>query len=213
MLADQEELLGSPRDWVDRVANGDVTYLYDGEPQWNSVWHQRFWNKKIAHVLTFPPTRVPGPMPQQAHAPSADGLVAIRDPYAVATDRYTFFGVPVAHHARGGDLETMTLWRLTSPARLSTVTTGFLPNGDLVGPGTLTAYACAGGSLELTLLPKATTVVRVTLDGAQVLRRNIGGLESWHGTVAVPASHTGTCHFTIRGGALLGSTVVAFLRQ
>jgi hypothetical protein len=130
----------------------------------------------------------------------------------VATDRYTFFGVTVAHHARGGDLEPMTLWRLASPARLSTVTTGFLPNGDLVGTGTLTAYGCAGGTLDLTLLPKATRVVRVTLDGAQVLRRNIGGLESWRGAITVPASHAGTCHFTIRGGSLLGSTVVAFRR-
>jgi hypothetical protein len=213
VTADQAELLGSPRDWVDRAAKGNVTYLYDGEPQWNSVWHQRFWNDKIAHVLTFPPTRVPGPMPQQAHAPSADGLVAIRDRYAVATDRYTFFGAPVAHHARGVDLEPMTLWRLASPARLSTVTTGFLPNGDLVGTGTLTAFACAGGTLELTLLPKSTDVVTVRLDGAQILRRNIGGLESWHGAIAVPASHAGSCHFAIRGGALLGSTVVAFQRR
>jgi hypothetical protein len=210
--ADEQALLGSPRDWVDRAIDSDATYLYDGEPEWNSVWQQRFWNKRLAHVLTFPPTRVPGPMVQQAHAPTPSGLVAIRDRYAVATDRYTFFGTPVAHHARGVDLEPLTLWRLAAPARLSTVTTGFLPNGDLVGPGTVTAYSCAGGNLELTLLPKDTDVVTVTLDGAQVLRRGIAGLRSWHGAIPVPASHKRTCHFTIKGGPLLGSTVVAFQR-
>jgi hypothetical protein len=210
--ADEQALLGSPRDWVDRAIDSDATYLYDGEPEWNSVWQQRFWNKRLVHVLTFPPTRVPGPMVQQAHAPTASGLVAIHDRYAAATDRYTFFGTPVAHHARGVDLEPLTLWRLAAPARLSTVTTGFLPNGDLVGPGTVTAYSCAGGNLELTLLPKDTDVVTVTLDGAQVLRRGIAGLRSWHGAIPVPASHKRTCHFTIKGGPLLGSTVVAFQR-
>jgi hypothetical protein len=210
--ADEQALLGSPRDWVDRAIDSDATYLYDGEPEWNSVWQQRFWNKRLAHVLTFPPTRVPGPMVQEAHAPTASGYVAIRDRYAVATDRYTFFGRPVAHHARGVDLEPLTLWRLAAPARLSTVTTGFLPNGDLVGPGTVTVYSCAGGNLELTLLPKDTDVVTVTLDGAHVLRQGIAGLRSWHGAIPVPASHTRTCHFTIEGGPLLGSTVVAFQR-
>jgi hypothetical protein len=210
--ADQRALLGSPRDWVDRAADGNATYLYDGEPEWNSVWQQRFWNDRIAHVLTFPPTRVPGPMPQQARPPTRTGLLAIADRYVVATDRYTFFGTAVAHHARGVDLEPLTLWRLTPPARLSTATTGFLPNGDLVGPGTISAYACAGGTLELTLIPKATDVVSVLLDGRPVLRRRIGGLRSWHGSIPVPRSHARTCHFTIRGGPLLGSTVVAFQR-
>jgi hypothetical protein len=210
-LADQEQLLGSPRNWVDRAVAGNATFLYDGEPEWNSVWQQRFWNRRIAHVLTFPPTSVPGPMPQEAHAPTIAGLVAIADRYVVATDRYTFFGTPVAQHARGADLEGLTAWRLSLPPRLSTVTTGFLPNGDLVGRGTITVYDCAGGRLELTLLPKETNVVRVTLDGMQVLRRRIGGL-SWHGVVPVPASHASTCHFSIRGGPLLGSTVIAFER-
>jgi hypothetical protein len=150
-------------------------------------------------------------MPQEAHAPTVAGLVAIADRYVVATDRYTFFGKPVAQHVRGADLESLTAWRLSLPPRLSTVTTGFLPNGDLVGRGTVTVYDCAGGKLELTLLPKETNVVRVTLDGMQVLRRRIGGL-SWHGVVPVPASHASTCHFSIRGGPLLGSTVIAFER-
>ena len=210
--ADQQELLGSPRNWVDRVARSNVTYLYDGEPEWNSVWQQRFWNERITHVLTFPPARVPGPMPQQSRAPTADGFVAITDRYVVATDRFTYFGTPVAHHTRGVDLEALTLWRLRAPAQLSMVTTGVLPNGDLTGPAGITVYACAGGSLELTLIPKATDVVRISLDGKPVLRQRIAGLPSWHETIPVPASHKSTCRFTIEGGPLLGSTVLAFER-
>jgi hypothetical protein len=210
--SDQQELLGSPRDWVDRTASGDVTYLYDGERSWNSVWQQRFWNHTIAHVLTFPPTRVPGPMPQVTRAPSPNGRIATRDRYVIASDHFTFVGTPVARHRRGVNLEGLTLWRLTGRPTLSMVTAGIQPNGDMIGPARLVVYGCGGGRLHLTLLPKATNVVTVSLDGERVLRQRIGGRESWNGWIPVPASHAGVCKFTIRGGLLLGSTVRTFER-
>jgi hypothetical protein len=212
---DEGYLLGSPRNWVDRSVKADVTYLYDGEPEWNSVWMQRFWNARIEHVLSLPPARVPGPMPQTRRAPSPDGRIAVTDRYLVAADRFAFDGTPVAHHLRGRDLEPLTLWRLDSPARLSMITTGFEPNGDIVAPGhgTIVVYGCAGGRLNLTLLPKATNVVTVRLDGRLVLRRRIGGLDSWQGYVPVPRAHRDVCRFTVHGGALLGSTVRIFERS
>lgn len=212
---DDAWLLGTPRDWVDRSVHADVTYLYDGEAEWNSVWMQRFWNTRIAHVLSLPPARVPGPMPQTRRAPTPDGRLAVTDRYLVAANRFSFDGTPIAQHQRGPDLETLTLWRLDGPARLTTITTGFEPNGDIVAPdhGTIVAYGCAGGRLELTLLPKATSELTVRLDGKVVLRRNIGGLDSWHGYVPVPRTHRGVCRFTIHGGALLGSTVRTFERR
>jgi hypothetical protein len=208
--ADQHELLGSPRNWVDRAAKGDVTYLYDGESLWNSVWQQRFWNNRIAHVLSIAPARVPGPMPQQVHALRPDGRLAVRDRYLIASDRFAFVGTPVAHHTRGINLEALTLWQLTGQPRLATITTGVQPNGDITAAAKITAYGCAGGRLKLTLLPKATNVVSVSLDGKPVLRRRIAGLPSWRGSIPVPRSHRGLCRFTIRGGALLGSTVRIF---
>ncbi|MFL5954073.1 MAG: hypothetical protein ACJ76I_08205 [Gaiellaceae bacterium] len=210
--ADDARLVGSPRDWVDRAVHANVTYVYDGDPEWNSVWQQRFWDRRIAHVLSLPPARVPGPMTQTTRAPTASGGLAIRDGYAVAADRLTFFGTPVAHHTRGIDLATLTLWRLDGPPRLSTITRGIQPNGDMIGPADLVAYRCAGGRLELTLLPKATDDVTVLLDGKRVLRHHIAGLLSWHASVQVPRSHRGRCRFTIRGGLLLGSTVRSFER-
>jgi hypothetical protein len=209
---DQRNLLGSPRDWVDRAATSGVTYFYDGEPTWNSVWLQRFWNNRIVHVLSLPPARVPGPMPQQEAGPTPDGHEPIQDRYVVANDRFTFFGTPVAHHARGPDLQPLTLWHLTGRPRISTITTFIQPNGDIVVEGAILVFGCAGGTLDLTLIPKKTDVVTVSLGGRQVLKRRITGMPSWHGSIRVPASHTKSCLFTIDGGALLGSTVRAFER-
>jgi hypothetical protein len=209
---DQQELLGSPRDWVDRAATGNVTFFYDGEPTWNSVWQQRFWNRRIVHVLNLPPAHVPGPMPQRAAPLAPDGRVAIQDPYAVASDRLSFFGDPVAHQARGLDLPPLTLWRLTRHPRVSTISTGILPNGDIVTQGSILVFGCAGGTLDLTLLPKATDVVTVLLGPKEVLRRRIAGMPSVQLSIPVPSSHTTSCLFTIRGGDLLGSTVRTFAR-
>jgi hypothetical protein len=212
---DEAWLLGTPRNWVDRSVKSDVTYVYDGEAEWNSVWMQRFWNERIAHVLSLPPARVPGPMPQTRRAPAPDGRLAVTDHYIIAANRFSFDGTPVAQHQRGPDLEPLTLWRLDGPARLSMITTGFEPNGDIVAPdhGTIVAYGCAGGRLELTLLPKAATELTVRLDGKIALRQNIGGLDSWHGYVPVPRAHRDVCRFTIYGGTLLGSTVRNFERR
>jgi dolichyl-phosphate-mannose-protein mannosyltransferase len=210
--ADQAELVGSPRDWIDTAASGPVTYLYDGEYAWNSVWQQRFWNDRIEHVLSLPPARVPGPIRQVRRAPTPDGRLATTDPYIVAADRFGFVGTPVAHHARGLDLEGLTLWRLTGHPTLAMITTGVLPNGDMIAPARIVVYGCAGGALHLTLLPKATKVLTVTLDGRVALRRNIAGRLSWTGSIPVPARHRGLCRFGIKGGLLLGSTVRTFER-
>lgn len=213
--ADDERLLGTPRDWVDDSVKANVTYLYDGEPEWNSVWQQRFWNDRIAHVLSLPPARVPGPMTQTRRAPTPSGLLAVHDRYLIAADRFSFDGTPVAHHLRGADLEPLTLWHLRDPPRLTMISGGFLPNGDLVAPtyGTIVAYDCPGGRLDLTLLPKATHVVTVRLDGRVVMRQRIAGLGSWHGYVPVPRTHRDVCRFTIHGATLLGSTVRTFERR
>jgi Dolichyl-phosphate-mannose-protein mannosyltransferase len=208
--SDQATLLGSPRDWVDRVASGPVTYLYDGEPHWNSVWQQRFWNHRITHVLSLPPARVPGPMQQVRRGPTSAGRLATSDRYVVAADRFGFMGTPLAHHPRGSELDALTLWQLEGPPRLSWITTGVLPNGDMTGPAEITVYRCAGGTLHLTLVPKATKVVTISLDGRLVLQRDIAGRLSWTGSIPVPSGHRGICRFRIRGGLLLGSTGLTF---
>jgi hypothetical protein len=209
---DQQQLLGTPRDWIDRAVHDDVTYLYDGERTWNSVWQQRFWNDRITHVLSLAPARVPGPMDQVVHPIAPTGRLPISDWYVVAPDRFGFAGTPIAGHSRGPDLPSLTLWRVDRPVMLSMVATGFQPNGDILGRGTIDAYSCAGGTFGLTVLPKSTDVVTILLDGKVALRQRIAGLPSANLSVQVPASHRGVCHFTIDGGPLLGTTIRSFDR-
>jgi hypothetical protein len=78
----------------------------------------------------------------------------------------------------------------------------------------VTVYDCTGGRLELTLLPKATDVLRIRLNGRLVLHARIGGLPSWHGSLRVPRSaRPRICTFTIDPEPLLGSTVIQFVRD
>ena len=210
--AAQANIVGSPPDWIDRATSSPVSYVYNGEVYWNTVWQERFWNTRIHNVLALWPSAVPGPMTQTQVTPPASGLLPTTDHYIVASDVNEFFGTPVAHIAETGlDVAGLTLWHLAGPARLSLVTNNIQANGDIYLPASVTVYDCRGGALHLTLLPKATRVVRVTLNGKLVLRQSIAGLKFWNGTVSAPPSaEPRKCVFTITGQTLLGSTVVAF---
>jgi hypothetical protein len=210
----QAKIVGPSPDWIDRAGSGPVTYVYANEAYWNTVWFEQFWNRRIKHVVALAPSRVPGPMLQRQVSPGSDGRLAVLDRYIVASDRLTFFGSPIAHLAQSGlDVSGLTLWELDGQARLSTVEHNVLPNGDMVGPATVDVYDCRTGSLDLTLLPKATNDLTISFDGLPVRHVRIGGLQVWHGSIPAPPSSTPRlCRFTIAGGTLLGSTRIAFVR-
>jgi hypothetical protein len=212
--ADRANIVGPTPNWVDRAAGGAVTYVYAGEAYWNSVWLERFWNRDVEHVVTLAPSTVPGPMAQRQAGVPVDGRLPVDDHYVLAANELTFVGSPVAQLAQTGlDVSGLTLWELNEPARLSTVTHNVLPNGDMVRPATVDVYDCRSGSLDLTLLPKATQTLTVLLDGRPVLHADIGGQAVWHGSIPVPKSPTAArCRFTIEGGTLLGSTRIGFVR-
>jgi hypothetical protein len=214
VVNDAQGVLGPDRGWIDQTARGEVAYLYDGEEFWNVVWQERFWNPRIDQVYSIRPTSVAGPMPQTPVSVGPSGRLPLHERYVVASDRHTFVGTPLAHLAQQGlDVSGLTLWQLDGTPRLSTIEAGIKPNGDLYGPATVTVYDCRRGQLMLTLLPKATKVLRILLNGRLVLRRTIGGLSVWQGSVPVaPTRHGGRCTFTIVGQQLLGSTRIAFLR-
>jgi hypothetical protein len=211
----QAAVVGPTPNWIDRAVDGDVTYLYGGEPSWNTVWQERFWNRRIDRVLTVRPNRVPGPLEQTSVTVPVNGRLPSSDPYVVAPDRLTFFGARVAHLTQTDlDISGLTLWRVAHPLRLSTATAGVQANGDMSRPAVVTVYDCTGGHLELTLLPKATDVLRILLNGRLVLQARIGGRPSWHGSVPVPRStRPGICTFTVEPDPLLGSTVIDFVRD
>ncbi|HKU59248.1 MAG TPA: glycosyltransferase family 39 protein [Gaiellaceae bacterium] len=214
VAANQRNIVGTPANWIDRAADGPVTYIYDGEQYWNSVWEERVWNSKLTRVVSIAPSSVPGPIPQSKASPAADGSLPIQTRWVVATDRLTFIGTRVAHLTQTGlDVSGLTLWHLAGPPRLATVETGVLPNGDMVGQAQVDVYGCQHGELQLTLLPKETSVLRVLFDGLPVLRADISGRDSWSGSVrARPESQPVQCRYTILGGPLLGSTRIAFAR-
>jgi len=63
------------------------------------------------------------------------------------------------------------------------------------------------------LLPKATSTLRVLLNGQVALDEPMTG-DAWNATVVVPPSHhSGICTFTIVPQSLLGSTKIAFVRR
>lgn len=209
----QSTLVGTPANWVDRAIHEPAAYVFSGTA-WPVVWQQRFWNRRITKVVSLVPSVVPGPMTQTPATVFPDGVLPIRERYVVASARDSFVGQLVARQSLGPTSFGLGLWRLDGPARLSTVTAGIKPNGDIIGSAQVTVYNCGGGVLSLTLLPKETRPLEVDLDGTPVLRRTIGGLPSWYGTITVPRSAHGArlCVFTLRGGPLLGSTVIDFAR-
>jgi hypothetical protein len=213
--ATQANIVGSPANWIDRATASPVTYVYNGEVYWNTVWEERFWNTRINDLLTLWPSAVPGPIPQTQVTVPVTGLLPTTNHYIVASDQSEFFGTPVGHIAETGlDVAGLTLWRLDGPARLSLVTSNIQPNGDMTVPASVTVYDCRGGDLHLTLLPKATRIVQVTLNGKLALRESIAGMKFWNGTVSAPRSvEPRMCVFTITGQTLLGSTVVDFTRS
>ena len=209
----QADLVGPTRDWIDRAATGDVTYVYDGEGL-NIPYQEKFWNHRITKVVSLRPYKVSGPIGQTTARLGPSGLLPISTPYVVASDIHRFDGTPVAHLAQSGvPTAGLTLWRLNDPARLSMLTYGIQPNGDMTQPADIDVFGCRGGALQLTLLPKATRRLRIELGGKTVLNRNIAGLDYWNGTVYVPPSHRGgLCRFTIVPQPLLGSTKIVFAR-
>jgi hypothetical protein len=173
----------------------------------------RFWNQSVADVISLAPSRVPGPMPQRQIAIPADGRLPVSEHYIVASDPHSFAGTKVAHLTQlDTDVGGLTLWHLDGPPRLTTVMRNIKANGDMTEPGYVKAYDCAGGHLELTLLPKSTSVVTLRLDGGIVQRARIAGLDYWNGTVNVPPSSTPrVCRIEIDGQSLLGSTRIVWV--
>jgi hypothetical protein len=212
----QPSFVGTPRNWIGRaVGSAPVTYVYDGDTAgWPIVWQQRFWNPGIDRLVAITPQSVPGPIRETQLTLPFDGRLPIATRYAVANDALTLDGTPIAQHARGANAFGLTLWRLVGPPRLATVKGNFQPNGDIYGNASYTVFGCAGGQLQLTLLPKSTKRLLIFLDGKTVVDADVAGTPVWHGTIDVPADHPAApCNFLLRSDDLLGSTVVQFVRR
>jgi 4-amino-4-deoxy-L-arabinose transferase-like glycosyltransferase len=195
-------------DWVDRAAQGNVAYFYDGEVYWNAVWSYSFWNRDVrrVYVLDTAP-RVPGPLPQTRVDPFPFGeLDDHPPPYLLASTAFTFAGTPVASVTQFGLFQSgLVLWRLDPPLRVRTIVAGVQGSGDIYGPARLTAYGCIGGTFELTLIAKGSPVTVQLASGDNRLERTLAPNEIWRPSVPA-AGESGVCALALTPSGLVGST-------
>ncbi len=59
---DREFFLGSGApDWIDRHTASPTLLFDEGSFYWNDYWHQAYWNRRVAGVLTVAPWQAPLP--------------------------------------------------------------------------------------------------------------------------------------------------------
>ena len=216
---DQQFLLGAERGWVNDATSEPAAYLYAGEPYWNGIWQTLHWNKRIRQVYMLEGIQLPPGLPltvvriaQSGRLLRPDGS-EIPERLIVASDALRLRGDPVARIEQQQLEQTgLTLWMLQPPARMDSILTGVRPGGDMYEPAVLRAWACEGGRLELTLLPKASTRVALRVNGEEVRTLRFAGEEFVNTTVFPPAGAS-FCRFEIEPDGLLGSTRIEFVRD
>lgn len=204
--------------WVDRAADGPVTYLYDGSYYWNGVWIYAFWNPRIDQVAALPGPQ-PGTLPpHEIVSPRFDGQLFttagehVRGAYVLASQRMTIAGAAVQSVSQPIDGTTLTLWKIDPPARLTMLRTGFQPNGDFSGHAQIDVFDCKPGALNVTLLGKDGSPVTLRTPG--VPPRRVAPGPRVGSRVVVPAQpdavNVGRCTFSLETPGLVGSTVISF---
>ncbi|MDX6439434.1 MAG: hypothetical protein QOF45_2017 [Gaiellaceae bacterium] len=211
---------GDPR-WIDRAADGPVTYLQAETAFSAGLWKQAFWNRRIDAVAYLPEAARLPPLAPTVVALQPNGLLRTRDggglqaTLVVSPTEIELFGESVAQAPRSTDTTGLTLWRAERPVRVSSVRSGVQPDGDINGSAHLTVYACGLGSLELTLFGKAGGPVEIRADGILRARPLLAANTVWNGSVAAPPDADGQslCAFELVSRGLVGSTRLEFVRD
>ena len=212
---------GDPR-WIDRAADGPVSFLWVGERFWPAVWEHLFWNRRIGRCCGCPTRRSRGPC---RSAPSRRASTAssttptgreVAPDLLVASRSLVFAGERVAELPATPDHDALVLWRPEHPLRISTWATGILPNGDLDGP-------LARPGLRLRPRPARVDADRqagaAAADPAERAARSTSGrsppARSTAPSLPAPADARGDtrCVYEIESDGLVGSTRVEFVRE
>lgn len=216
----QATMLGPVRTWIDRSANGPVTFLYSDRFQWPVVWEALFWNRKLVTALALPGGQLIGPAPGSYTGLANDGTVLVAGRpvtgrFVVAWKSLLVHGTPItdAGSSSGGKVAPWRLWQVTGPFQIVGMTSGFQPNGDIYKTATIHTYTCPG-TLRLTLLAKQDEQIVLLRQGRPYRRLHVvpgaQGQKVLHLSVPSAPGARGTCDFRITATGLLGSTVVAF---
>jgi hypothetical protein len=207
--------------WIDKVAEGPVTYIYAKTAFAKALWQTLYWNEQIDRVLQFDGTPTVAPVPTRPVAPRVSGLLSdttgkpLRGGYVVAPSSIVLAGTKFASYGPATDMPGMTLWRADAPLRVRWITSGVQPNGDIIGAARVQVPGCAQGHLSLTLLGKSGTPVQISVDGRKTLTITPAPKSAWSGDVPAPAHADGTnlCVYDIESPRLVGSTRIEFVRD
>jgi hypothetical protein len=197
----ESRFAASPRDWIDRGADGRVAYLYDGVSPWQLAWTQLVWNDRLTQVLDLTSERVPGPLPQgQLRLLADDGAFRLVDGDVPETRLVV---APAGVRLDGRALERqrttgLVLWRLDGPARVATWTQGLLPSGDVAAgeEATLDVYHCRAGRFRLVAVGREHATLTLARDGRTIGRFEIWPRGVWEQTVDTSAGD-GKCRFSL----------------
>jgi hypothetical protein len=178
----RDTLVADDASWIDAATDANVAYVYDGDPYWNAVYENVFWNHRLHAVYDLAANDVPGPLPQAPIGPRRDGMLVDRDgrsvsaPLLVGEDALTFFGKPLAY----APSSRLTLWRVGPRPRLGSWLAGmdvytytggdgeFSASGDVASHAQLTIYRCNGGQVKVQLVATAARLAQLKLDGRVV---------------------------------------------
>jgi hypothetical protein len=178
----RDTLVADDASWIDDATDANVAYVYDGDPYWNAVYENVFWNHRLHAVYDLAANDVPGPLPQAPIGPRRDGLLVDRDgrsvsaPLLVGEYALTFFGKPLAY----APSSRLTLWRVGPRPRLGSWLAGmdvytytggdgeFSASGDVASHAQLTIYRCNGGQVKVQLVATAARLAQLKLDGRVV---------------------------------------------
>jgi hypothetical protein len=211
-----EAKLAAPRDWIDRDADGPVTYLYDGAGNWQRAWSQAVWNERLTRVLDLTPVAIPGPLPQAPLQVLADDgalrLVGGSVPRArlVVAPRGLRMRGEVVERDRASDL---VLWRLAGPATVVTWTQGLQPNGDITGEGqaSLDVFDCGRGRFHVVAIGRDNAKLTLAQDGTAVATADLWPHGVWERTLETTGSH-GRCTFSLSASSLVHLSEFSWVR-
>lgn len=182
--------VGAEARWIDRAAEGPVAFVYSGETNWNAVWFNVFWNRRIDRVYSFVGILVPhlDAPAQPTIGPLPDGRLVLADkaPIAgrdfVAGPSLELVGTPVARAV----VPQLTLWRAPAPPRLRAWIQGARVDEHGRTHAYVQVYACRGARLALTLLAPRATRVELKRNDAVVRTVRLRAGETWRGSLVAP---------------------------
>jgi hypothetical protein len=208
----RDTLVADDASWIDHTVAANVAYVYDGNPYWNAVYENVFWNRRLDAVYDLAANDVPGPLPQAPIGPRRTGLLVDRDGRPVTArllvgeDALTFFGTPLAY----APSSHLTLWRTGPRPRLGSWLAGmdvysytggdgeFSASGDVASHAQLTIYACNGGRVKVQLATTAARLAQLKLDGRVVANLSFVPLWGQLRVVALPRGRPArTCELEI----------------